>query len=95
MMGTWGSRGMMGYGGMGAWMMRWGDLGQGVCSAMAGHIEGRLAYIKAELKITEAQEPLLDFLRRRCPRQRKLYARALQLDDDPAWCIFGQPARSA
>jgi hypothetical protein len=25
---------------------------------MAGHIEGRLAYIKAELKITEAQEPL-------------------------------------
>ena len=58
MMGTWGSRGMMGYGGMGAWMMRWGDLGQGVCSAMAGHIEGRLAYIKAELKITEAQEPL-------------------------------------
>jgi hypothetical protein len=25
---------------------------------MANHIEGRLAYIKAELKITEAQEPL-------------------------------------
>ncbi len=25
---------------------------------MAGHIEGRLAYLKAKLSITEAQEPL-------------------------------------
>jgi hypothetical protein len=29
-----------------------------MCTAMAGHIEGRLAYVKAELKITEPQESL-------------------------------------
>jgi hypothetical protein len=29
-----------------------------MCEAMASHIEGRLGYIKAELKITDAQEPL-------------------------------------
>jgi len=29
-----------------------------MCNAMASHIEGRLAYIKAELKITEAQGSL-------------------------------------
>jgi hypothetical protein len=29
-----------------------------MCSAMASHIEGRLAYIKAELKVTDAQDPL-------------------------------------
>ncbi len=47
--------GMMGGG---SWMMRWGASGQAMCNAMAGHIEGRLAFVKAELKITEAQEPL-------------------------------------
>ena len=50
--------GMMGYDGGGPWMMRWGASGQAMCNAMAGHIEGRLAFVKAELKITEAQEPL-------------------------------------
>jgi LTXXQ motif family protein len=50
--------GMMGYGGMGPWMMGRGESGPATCSAMAGHIEGRLAYIKAELKITADQEPL-------------------------------------
>jgi hypothetical protein len=50
--------GMMGAGGMGRWMMGSGGSTQDMCSAMAGHIEGRLAYIKAELKITEPQEPL-------------------------------------
>ena len=50
--------GMMGYGGLGPWMMGRGSWGPAMCSAMAGHIEGRLAYIKAELKITGAQEPL-------------------------------------
>ena len=29
-----------------------------MCAAMASHVDGRLAYLKAELKITEAQEPL-------------------------------------
>ncbi|MGO9049951.1 MAG: Spy/CpxP family protein refolding chaperone [Xanthobacteraceae bacterium] len=48
----------MGGGGMGPWMMGWGGSGQAMCNAMAGHIEGRLAYIKAELKITDAQESL-------------------------------------
>ena len=46
-----GGSGMMG--GMGPGMM-----GQAMCNAMAGHIEGRLAYLKAELKIADAQEPL-------------------------------------
>jgi hypothetical protein len=53
---TWGQRGMMGPGGMGPWMM--GGSSQAMCNAMASHIEGRLAYIKAELKITEAQGSL-------------------------------------
>ena len=47
--------GMMGYDGSGPGMMRWGPA---MCSAMASHLEGRLAYTKAELKITEAQESL-------------------------------------
>lgn len=68
MMGQWGPRGtaddgfmgpgMMGYVGMGPWMMGERGTGQAICNAMAGHTEGRLAYIKAELKITDAQEPL-------------------------------------
>jgi len=66
---TWGPRGMMGYGfmgpgmmgfgAMGPWMMRGsGSSAEAMCSAMASHIEGRLAYVKAELKVTDAQEPL-------------------------------------
>jgi len=65
MMGNGGPRGMMGfgpgmmsYGGMGPGMMGWGESGQTMCSAMASHLDGRLAYIKAELKITTAQESL-------------------------------------
>jgi len=67
MMGGWG-RGMMGYDGMGPGMMSQGGMGPGMmgsggfgpamCGAMASHVDGRLAYLKAELKITEAQEPL-------------------------------------
>jgi LTXXQ motif family protein len=49
--------GMMGYDRGGPWMMR-GDSGQAMCGAMAGHIEGRLAFVKTELKITPAQEAL-------------------------------------
>jgi hypothetical protein len=48
--------GMMGNDG-GPGMMHWGSSGS-MCGAMAGHIDGRLAYIKAELKITDAQESL-------------------------------------
>jgi predicted lipid-binding transport protein (Tim44 family) len=60
-----GMMGMMGPGMMGPGMM--GMMGSGMmggtsgptmCTAMAGHIEGRLAYVKAELKITEGQESL-------------------------------------
>jgi hypothetical protein len=58
MMGMWGSRGLMGYGGPGSWMTGRGDLSQAMCNVMANQIEGRLAYIRAELKITEAQESL-------------------------------------
>jgi hypothetical protein len=56
--------GMMGPGTMGPGTMgmmgpgMWGTSGSAMCTAMAGHIEGRLAYVKAELKITEAQESL-------------------------------------
>jgi hypothetical protein len=39
-------------------MMGWGGSGRAMCNAIGGHIEGRLAYLKAELKITDAQEPL-------------------------------------
>jgi len=57
---AWGPRGMMsnGSGMMGPWMMGSGVSGETMCNAMAGHIEGRLGYIKAELKITDAQESL-------------------------------------
>ena len=53
MMGGYGP-GMMGWGGPGAWR----GSGQAFCDAMAGHVDGRLGYIKAELKITDAQESL-------------------------------------
>ncbi len=53
-----GPDGMMGYGHMGPWMIGRGGPGASMCTAMASHIEGRLAYAKAELKITESQEPL-------------------------------------
>lgn len=49
---------MMGYGGTGRGMFGWSGTTQAMCGAMTGHIEGRLAFIKAELKITEAQKPL-------------------------------------
>lgn len=57
-MGGWGPGGMMGraFGGMGPWMM--GGWSQTMCNAMAGHVEGRLAYAKAELKVTQDQETL-------------------------------------
>ena len=29
-------------------------------NGMAGHVEGRIAFLKTELKITEAQQPLWD-----------------------------------
>jgi hypothetical protein len=53
-----GPRSMTGYGGPGSWMMGRGDVSQAMCNVMANHIEGRLAYMKAELKIAEAQDAL-------------------------------------
>jgi len=62
--------GMMGFGGMGAGMTGPGMMGPGgfhgmmsgmgkaMCGAMASHVDGRLAYAKAELKITAEQEAL-------------------------------------
>ena len=60
MMGPWmmGADGMMGAGNMGPGMMGWSDRRAAMCSAMGSHIEGRLAYLKAELKITDSQETL-------------------------------------
>ena len=45
---------MSGTGGMAMGMMM-GQDGMGVMSMMAGHVEGRLAFLKTELKITDAQ----------------------------------------
>jgi hypothetical protein len=48
---------MMGqYGGMP--MMGWGGHGAAMCGMTSSHIDGRLAYQKAELKITPTQESL-------------------------------------
>ena len=51
-----GPHGMMGA--PGSWMMGRGGFSRAMCNATADHIEGRLAYAKAELKTTEAQEAL-------------------------------------
>lgn len=60
MMGPWmmGPNGMMSNGTMGPGMMGWNGQGASMCTMMTSHIEGRLAYLKTELKIIEAQEPL-------------------------------------
>lgn len=52
-----GPSGMMGNRGMGPWMMGSGQ-GSYMCTMMTSHIEGRLAYLKTELKITAAQDLL-------------------------------------
>src|SRR5579862_3383633 len=55
--------GMMIGGGAGMMGSRGGGMmggGMGMAAAMAGHVEGRLAFLKAELKITDAQMPLWD-----------------------------------
>jgi hypothetical protein len=49
---------MMAVGPMWRGMMGRNDQGRPMCSMMTSHIEGRLAYLRAELKITAAQEPL-------------------------------------
>jgi len=61
MMGPWmmNSQGMMANGNMApGWMMGWNGRRAAMCAAMGSHIEGRLAYVKAELTITDAQETL-------------------------------------
>lgn len=60
MMGPWmmGPNGMMNNGTMGPWMMGWNGQGASMCTMMTGHIEGRLAYLKTELKVTDAQAAL-------------------------------------
>ncbi|MBI1868387.1 MAG: Spy/CpxP family protein refolding chaperone [Methylocystis sp.] len=51
-------QGMMGQGMMGQGMMGPGMMGHGMMMCHMGeHVEGRLAYLKTELKITEAQTP--------------------------------------
>jgi hypothetical protein len=52
---------MPGMGGMpmmGMMRMMMGQEGMGGMAMMAGHVEGRVAFLKTELKITPAQEPL-------------------------------------
>ncbi len=50
-------RGMMGHGMMGQGMMGQGGTGP-MEAMMARHVEGRIAFLKAELKITESQQKL-------------------------------------
>lgn len=64
-MGPWmmGQGGMMGGAPMGPWMMgrngmMGGQGGTSMCGMMNHQMSGRLAYLKAELQITGAQEPL-------------------------------------
>ena len=73
--------GMMSQGGMWPWMMGSGGFGPAMCAAMAGHVDGRLAYLKAELKITEAQEPLWKAYAAAAPRRCDRHARPLHDDD--------------
>ncbi len=47
-----------GNGGYGYGMMGWNGQPASMCAMMGSNIEGRLAYLKAELKITQPQEPL-------------------------------------
>ena len=53
---------------MGMMQMMTGEHGMGgmcmMMAAMADHVEGRLAFLKAELKISDAQRPLWNKLRR-------------------------------
>ena len=50
---------MMGHSGMGMMQGMGGTPGHGsMCTAMTSHIEGRLAFLKAEIKITPEQESL-------------------------------------
>jgi len=50
---------MMGHSGMGMMQGMGGTRGHGsMCTAMTSHIEGRLAFLKAEIKITPEQESL-------------------------------------
>src|SRR6516162_11932225 len=50
--------GMAGSGGMPMMGMMMGQDRMGGMSMMAGHVEGRLAFLKTEVKITDAQLPL-------------------------------------
>ena len=50
---------MMGHSGMGMMQGMGGTRGHGsMCTAMTSHIEGRLGFLKAEIKITPEQESL-------------------------------------
>ena len=53
-----GPNGMMGHGGMGPWMTGGNGPSARMCGMMTAHIDGRLAYLKTELKITDAQTSL-------------------------------------
>ncbi|CCB63458.1 MULTISPECIES: Spy/CpxP family protein refolding chaperone [unclassified Hyphomicrobium] len=48
--------GMMGYGGMGPGMMGYGMMGPGMMMGYGPMMQGQLAYLKAELGITDAQK---------------------------------------
>jgi hypothetical protein len=54
---------------MGMMRMMMGQHGIGNMQIMAGHVEGRLAFLRTELKITDSQLAALERGRRRDPRQ--------------------------
>jgi hypothetical protein len=86
-------QGMRGPGGMGMQGMAGGEMGQMMQRMMAMHrgagamrpfqrIEGRLAYVRAELRITEAQAPqwnaFADTVRSQAETLRQAHAQAMQ-----------------
>jgi LTXXQ motif family protein len=74
--------GMMGAGGTMPMMGGPGHMGMMGMMGMADHIEGRIAYLKAELKITEAQMPqwnaFADALRSNAASMRRMPAAMMQ-----------------
>jgi hypothetical protein len=67
-------------------------------NGMAGHVEGRIAFLKTELKITDAQEPLwnavADAMRANAKEMAEMpHGMAMMMDGRPRSRKSSQPAR--
>ena len=61
--------------------MMMGQGGMPMMAAMSGHVEGRLAFLKTELKITDAQLPLWNGKNRVIRRRRAREAKGMVVDE--------------